>query len=79
MLDELKHLSTTQIALGSAGLIALIAYLAFILVPSAASYGRTWERIAAGFLSLYIGAALLGIGVAAGVGVIALYVEIASK
>ena len=78
-MDKLTHLSTTQIALGSAGLIALVAYVFLILVPAWASYGRVWERIAAGFLSLYVAAALLGIGIAAGVGVIALYVQIASN
>jgi hypothetical protein len=48
-------------------------------VPSWASYGRLWERIAAGFLSIYIAAALVGVGIAVGVGVIALYVQIASN
>jgi hypothetical protein len=35
--------------------------------------------VAASFLSIYIGAALLGVGVAAGVGVIALYLQIATN
>jgi hypothetical protein len=51
----------------------------FIVAPAWASYGRLWERIAAGFLSIYIGAALLGVGIAVGVGVIAIYVQIASS
>jgi hypothetical protein len=78
-MDKLNELTTTQIALGTAGLIALIAYLVFILAPAWSSYGRVWERIAASFLSLYIGLALLGIGVAAGVGAFALYLEFASN
>ena len=78
MLDELQHLSYTEITLGVTGVIAVIAFVFFIAVPAWASYGRLWERVAAGFLSLYIGAALLGVGIAAGIGVIALYLDIAS-
>jgi hypothetical protein len=76
---DIHHLSTTQIAIGSAGLVVLLGYAIFIFAPSFASYGRLWERFAAGFLSLFILVTLLGIGVAAGIGVIALYVEIASN
>ncbi len=77
-MDELTSLSITEITLGISAIVALIAFVVFIFVPAWKSYGRLWERIAAGFLSLYIGAALLGVGVAAGVGVVALYVQLAS-
>ena len=79
MVDELTHLSITEITLGVTGLVALLAFAVFIVAPSWASYGRLWERVAAGFLSFYIGAALLGVGVAAGIGVIALYLQLASS
>ena len=79
MVDGAKHLSVTEITLGVTSVVALVAFVVFILTPSAKSYGRLWERVAAGFLSLYIGAALLGLGVAAGVGVIALYLQLASN
>jgi hypothetical protein len=78
-MDKLAHLSPTTIALGAAGLIALVAYVVFILAPAWGSYGRLWERIAASFLSIYIGIALLALGAAAGVGVIALYLKIAAS
>ena len=78
-MDELTSLSVTEITLGATALVALIAFVVFIVAPSWGSYGRVWERIAAGFLSLYIGAALLGVGIAVGVGVIALYVQLASS
>lgn len=78
-MDELTSLSVTEITLGVSGVVALIAFVIFIAAPAWASYGRLWERVAAGFLSIYIGAALLGVGVAAGIGVIALYLEIASN
>jgi hypothetical protein len=79
MVEELKHLSVTEITLGVTSIVALIAFLIFIVAPAWGSYGRLWERIAAGFLSIYIGVALLGVGIAAGVGVIAVYLEIASS
>jgi hypothetical protein len=79
MVEELKHLSVTEITLGVTSIVALIAFFIFIAAPAWASYGRLWERVAASFLSIYIGAALLGVGVAAGVGVIAIYLEIASS
>ena len=79
MVDGLKDLSYTEITLGVTGAVALVAFAIFIVAPAWSSYGRVWERIAAGFLSLYIGAALLGVGVAAGVGVIALYLRFATE
>ena len=79
MVDGIKNLSFTEITLGVTGVVALIAFVVFIAAPAWTSYGRVWERIAASFLSLYIGAALLGVGIAAGVGVIALYLEFASQ
>ena len=78
-MDELTEFSVTEYALGGAGIIALIAFLIFIMAPAWGSYGRLWERIAASFLSIYIGATLIGIGVGAGVGVFALYVRFVSE
>ena len=79
MVDGLQHLSITEITLGVTAFVSAVAFLVFIVAPAWASYGRLWERIAAGFLSIYIGAALLGVGIAAGVGVIAVYLQIASS
>lgn len=56
---------TELVAIG-AGLIALVAFVALVLVPVASSYQRVWERIVAGVLSLYVLAAFIGIGVLAG-------------
>ncbi|MFL5780322.1 MAG: hypothetical protein ACJ760_03325 [Thermoleophilaceae bacterium] len=68
-------LSPTQISLGVAGAATLVAYGMFILVPAVGSYGRVWEKIAAGFLSLFILAALVGIGVGIGAGFLYFYVK----
>ena len=79
MVDGLEHLSITEITLGVTAAVSAVAFLIFIVAPAWGSYGRLWERIAAGFLSFYIGATLLGVGVAAGVGVIAVYLQLASS
>jgi len=79
MVDGLKHLSITEITLGVTAAVSAVAFLIFIVAPAWGSYGRLWERVAASFLSIYIGAALLGVGVAAGVGVIAAYLQLASS
>jgi hypothetical protein len=63
---DVSELTSTQIIIGAAAALAFVGYVVFILVPSWASYGRLWEKLAATFLSLYMLAALLGVGVAAG-------------
>ena len=79
MVDGLKHLSITEITLGVTAAVSAVAFVVFIVAPAWGSYGRLWERVAASFLSIYIGAALLGVGIAAGVGVIAVYLQFASS
>jgi hypothetical protein len=51
---------------GGAGLLSLLAFTALILVPAIGSYGRGWEKATAALLSLFVLAALVLIGVAAG-------------
>lgn len=53
-----------------AGVFALAAYAAWVLVPAWTAYSRGWERAAAVFLSLYVLLAFAGAGVAVGVGVV---------
>jgi hypothetical protein len=59
-------LSTTQIAIGLAALVAGAAYLSLVVAPAWRCYGRLWERLAASVLTLFILATLVGIG--AGIG-----------
>ena len=66
-------LSTTEIALALAGGVVVACCVALILVPAWRCYGRLWERVAAGFLTLFILAALLGAGVAIGLAVVWTY------
>ena len=59
-------LTTTELSIAVAAGIVGAGYIAFILMPAIAVYGRLWERTAAGFLTLFILATLLGIGASLG-------------
>lgn len=63
-------LSSTQIAIAAAAGIVGAGYIAFILVPAVRAYGRVWERVAAGLLTLYILGMLVGVGAAVGLAVV---------
>lgn len=62
--------TTSQLTIAVAAGIVGVGYLAFILLPAVRAYGRLWERIAAGFLSLYILGVLVGIGAVLGLAVV---------
>jgi hypothetical protein len=70
---DLSDPGSTEIAIALAGPLVLAAYIGLIVVPAWTSYGRWWERFAAAFLSLYILVAMVGIGVAIGLGIIWTY------
>ena len=67
------ELSSTQIAIGLAGALALLCYVALILMPAIRCYGRVWEKLAAGVLTLYVLGTLLGIGAAIGLAIVWTY------
>jgi hypothetical protein len=52
------------------GVFSLAAYAAWVLVPAWTAYSRGWQRVAAAFLSLYVLAAMVGLGIVAGGAVI---------
>jgi hypothetical protein len=56
----------TYVILGVAGTSILGAFSYLILVPAWTAYGRNWERMAAGVLSLFVLAAFVGSGLGAG-------------
>ena len=62
----LLALGTEYYLFGAAGLVSLAAFLGLILVPALGSYGRPWEKFAAGFLSLFVLAALVITGLILG-------------
>ncbi|MBJ7459429.1 MAG: hypothetical protein JHD02_09610 [Thermoleophilaceae bacterium] len=55
--------------------VVLIAFSVLIAWPAWNSYGRTWERVSALFLSLYVLVAMLGLGAMIGLGFFALFGE----
>jgi hypothetical protein len=44
-------------------------FVGLILAPALGSYGRAWEKLVAGFLSLFVLAALVLVGLAIGVAI----------
>ena len=60
-------LGTEYWLFGIAGVLSLCAFVGLILVPALGSYGRPWEKLVAGFLSLFVLAALVLIGLVIGV------------
>jgi hypothetical protein len=67
----LDSLTVTYIILGSAGVIGFGCFAVLILAPAWTAYGRTWERLAAAVLSIFVLAAFAGAGL--GIGLILLY------
>jgi Ca2+/Na+ antiporter len=65
--------TNTEIAIALAGVLVLACYVILILIPAWRCYGRVWEKIGAGFLTLFILATLLGIGTAIGLAVVWTY------
>jgi hypothetical protein len=66
----MTDLSTTQIAIGLAALVAGGAYVSLVVGPAWRCYGRLWEKLAASFLTLFVLATLIGIGAGIGFAVV---------
>ena len=66
----MRTVSAETIAIGAAAAACAMAWAVFILAPAWTSYGRLWERVAASFLTLFILATLLGIGVVVGLAIV---------
>jgi hypothetical protein len=72
----LQKIENEYLLFGLAGLISLAAFIGLILIPALSSFGRIWEKAAAGFLSLFVLAALILIGVVIGLAVVYYYNDI---
>ncbi len=57
-----------------AAVFSLALYVGLILAPALSAYSRLWQRVAAGVLSLYVLAVLVGAGVLAGLAVVYFWV-----
>ena len=72
----LQKIENEYLLFGVAGLVSLVAFVGLILMPAVSSYGRIWEKTAAGFLSLFVLAALVLVGVVIGLAVVYYYNDI---
>jgi len=62
-----SNTSITYFVGACAGVFSFAAYVAFVAVPAWQAYSRVWQRVAAVFLSLYVLATMVGIGILIGV------------
>ena len=67
----MDSLTVTYIILTAAGVVGFGSFAVLIFAPAWTAYGRTWERIAAAFLSMFVLAAFAGLGLA--IGLVILY------
>jgi hypothetical protein len=74
----LAKLGEQYLLYGVAGVICLVVFVTLILSPALSAYGRIWEKAAAGFLSLFILAALVLGGVVVGLVIVYYYNDISS-
>jgi hypothetical protein len=62
----MSNQTITYLVGGSLGVLGLIAFSMLVVVPAITAYRRPLERVAVVVLSVYVLAALLGVGVLAG-------------
>jgi hypothetical protein len=67
LVAPLLALGTEYYLFGIAGLVSVTAFVVLILAPALGSYGRPWEKLAAGVLSIFVLAALVLVGLVLGV------------
>ena len=72
----IEKIDDEYLLFGAAGLISLVAFVTLIFVPAISSYGRLWEKAAAGFLSLIVLVALVLTGVVVGLAIVYYYNDI---
>jgi hypothetical protein len=72
----LQKIEDEYLLFGAAGLVSLVAFVALIFVPAVSSYGRLWEKAAAGMLSVIVLLALVLTGVVVGLAVVYYYDEL---
>ncbi len=72
----LARIDHQYVLYGIAAAICLVVFVTLILTPALSSYGRVWEKAAAGFLSLFVLAALVIGGVVVGLIFVYYYTDI---
>jgi hypothetical protein len=69
-MPPLARIAPEYVLFGAAAAVSVLAFAALILVPAIGSYGRAWEKATAAVLSVFVLAALVLVGVAAGVAIV---------
>ncbi|MGB7685139.1 MAG: hypothetical protein WBL45_05080 [Solirubrobacterales bacterium] len=72
----LTKLGNQYLLFGGAGLVCLVVFVTLILSPALSAHGRLWEKAAAGFLAVFVLAALIVLGVVIGLVIVLYYPEI---
>jgi hypothetical protein len=67
ILAPVLALGTEYYLFAGAGLLSVAAFVGLILAPALGAYGRAWEKLVAGMLSLFVLAALVLVGLVIGV------------
>jgi hypothetical protein len=65
----MTNVAITNLVAACTAVFGLAAFVWLVAVPAVRAYDRTWERVAAAFLSLYVLVAFVGVGALAGVAV----------
>ena len=66
----MSNTTITYVVAGVCGVLALAAFVVWILMPALTAYSRWYERVGAAFLSLYVLAAMVGVGLLGGATVV---------
>jgi hypothetical protein len=72
----ITRLDHQYVLFGGAALICLVIFVSLILSPALSAHGRIWEKAAAGFLALFVLAALVVGGVVIGLVVVYYWTDI---
>ena len=75
-LFALTDLGHQYLLYGIAAAVCLLIFVTLILSPALSAYGRIWEKAAAGFLSVFVLAALVIGGVVIGLAIVYYYTDI---
>jgi hypothetical protein len=59
-----------RVILIAMAVVGVAAYVGLLLIPAWKSYSRIWERMAAAFLSIYVLAGFLAVGLIGAAGVV---------
>jgi hypothetical protein len=72
----LTDLGHQYLLYGAAAAVCLVVFVTLILSPALSAYGRIWEKAAAGFLSVFVLAALIIGGVVIGLVIVYFSTEV---